>query len=352
MLCPPDGLIRETLTAALAGKWGLTAVSVDYRPVGFGSHHWEVTTGDGGRWFLTVDELETRRHGRDEPLDQAFARLRASLDAVTALREHGCAFAVAPVATRDGEPLARVDGRFAATLHPFVDGESFEWGDFPTDEHRLGTLDMIVSVHTAPHAVRRHAPADDLTVAHRDALEDALRGVPVADCGPYAARAADLLATHRGPVRRMLDRYDELVAESRTLRSRSVLTHGEPHPGNTMRTADGWLLIDWETARVAAPERDLWNLDPGDGSVLRGYADATGVTPEPTMLELYRIQWDLKDLAVDVARFRRPHTGDADDGKSWRILHALVSRAAVPMAAVRDEIDQGKCWWSPGDSNP
>ncbi|WP_432843998.1 phosphotransferase family protein [Dactylosporangium sp. CA-092794] len=36
-----------------------------------------------------------------------------------------------------------------------------------------------------------------------------------------------------------------------------VLTHGEPHPGNTMRTGGGWLLIDWDTALLAAPERDL-----------------------------------------------------------------------------------------------
>ena len=33
--------------------------------------------------------------------------------------------------------------------------------------------------------------------------------------------------------------------------ARMVLTHGEPHPGNTMRTVDGWRLIDWDTALVA-----------------------------------------------------------------------------------------------------
>lgn len=30
-----------------------------YRPVGFGSHHWGVTNGDGGHWFVTVDEDPT-----------------------------------------------------------------------------------------------------------------------------------------------------------------------------------------------------------------------------------------------------------------------------------------------------
>ena len=105
-----------------------------------------------------------------------------------------------------------------------------------------------------------------------------------------------------------------------------VLTHGETHPGNTMLTAEGWVLVDWDTALVAPPERDLWSLDPGDGSVLRGYADATGVTPSQALLELYRIRWDLADLAVGVSRFRRHHPGSPDDDKSWDDLCSLVVR--------------------------
>jgi spectinomycin phosphotransferase/16S rRNA (guanine(1405)-N(7))-methyltransferase len=92
-----------------------------------------------------------------------------------------------------------------------------------------------------------------------------------------------------------------------------------------MLTNDGWLLIDWDTTAVAPPERDLWGLDPGDGSILRAYADATGVTPLPSMLELYRIRWDLADIAVGVSRFLRGHPGDLDDDKSWDILRSLIA---------------------------
>jgi spectinomycin phosphotransferase/16S rRNA (guanine(1405)-N(7))-methyltransferase len=95
-----------------------------------------------------------------------------------------------------------------------------------------------------------------------------------------------------------------------------------------MLTSAGWLLIDWDTALVAPPERDLWSLDPGDGSALAAYADATGVTPLAAMLELYRIRWDLADIAVDVSRFRRPHPGSADDDQSWQLLRSLVTRVS------------------------
>jgi hypothetical protein len=93
-----------------------------------------------------------------------------------------------------------------------------------------------------------------------------------------------------------------------------------------MLTSDAWLLIDWDTALVAPPERDLWALDSGDGSALDAYADATGVTPVPSMLELYRIRWDLADIAVDVRRFRRPHPGSLDDDATWEILRSLIAR--------------------------
>ena len=93
-----------------------------------------------------------------------------------------------------------------------------------------------------------------------------------------------------------------------------------------MRTADGWLLIDWDTALVAPPERDLWFFASGDGGMLDVYADATGVTPRLALLDLYRLRWDLADVAIDVSRFRRPHPGNAEDDRAWEFLTALIER--------------------------
>jgi spectinomycin phosphotransferase/16S rRNA (guanine(1405)-N(7))-methyltransferase len=129
-------------------------------------------------------------------------------------------------------------------------------------------------------------------------------------------------------VRRALARYDDLVSAARADPPGLVLTHGEPHPGNTMRTNGGWLLIDWDTALVAPPERDLWDLDPGDGTLRAAYTAATGTALRPGLLDLYRLRWDLTEIAVCLARFREPHGTTADDEESWTILKDLVTGTA------------------------
>lgn len=327
MLCPPDGLSEDLLGSTLARRWDLRAASTTYRAVGFGSHHWEVTDAAGARWFVTADELHNKRIGASESLDTAFARLRAAFAAATDLLASGRTFVVAPMPDVDGEPLARAGHEFAIALYPFVQGQHFGWGEFSSPAHRHAVLDLVVAVHTAPQAARMRAMADDYAIAHRDELEAAIGSAPrsrAPERGPFSRPMELLLAANRASIRRLLARYDGLVVHARSRPTRAVLTHGEPHPGNTILAPDGWRLVDWDTALVAPPERDLWSLDPGDGSVLAGYAAATGVRPLPSLLELYRLRWDLADIAVDVSRFRRPHRGTADDEKSWELLRSLV----------------------------
>lgn len=328
MLTPPAGLTEELLASVLARGWGLSVTTMVYRPVGWGSHHWEVTDAAGTRRFVTADELENKRHTRDEPLTQAFGRLRASLATAMELRGHGLEFVVAPVAARDGEPVVRAGDRFGVALYPWVNGQSFDWGDFSGHVHRQAVLEMLVAIHTAPRPAGRPALADDFAIPHRDELEAALAGADADGAGPFAGPLAQLVAQHAQTVRASLDFYDQRRSRALAQPIAPVVTHGEPHPGNTMLAGGRWLFIDWDTVLVAPPERDLWSLDPGDGSVLAAYAAATGVTPRPELLELYRRRWDLADVAIDVSRFRRPHEGTPEDEKAFELLRSVVEELA------------------------
>jgi hypothetical protein len=341
VLAVPGDLDEAALAGAVERGWGITAESMEYLAVGWGSHHWKVAAadgddgGDGAAWFVTVDELENKRVSASESLADGFARLRASLRSAIALREAGLEFVVAPVPAGGGEPArgggggepaVRFGGRFAVAVYPFTEGRSYDWGDWNA-ERRDAVLRLVAAVHTAPERAGRDAQADDFGVPFIAQLTAACDGWEPAAGGPYTRATARLLRGHEAGIRRLLDRYDALVAAARARPDRNVLTHGEPHPGNVMLTSGGWRLIDWDTALLAPPERDLWHLDP-DGKVLAAYAAMTGVRPLPELIELYRLGWDIKDMAGDAARFFRPHSGDANDDKSWRLLKLLVERAA------------------------
>ncbi len=328
------------LVSVLTRGWQVAVASVAYRALGFGSHHWEVIDAAGTRWFATADELVTKQHSSGESLSAAFGRLRASLAAARDLRDCGAAFVVAPVPTLDGEPLVRANEQFAVALYPFAKCLGLAWGEFPTPAHQCAVLDLIVAVHAAPATARRHALADDFVVPHRDELEATLLAGWLGQLGQLgqlgrrdrqgvrsvrsSCRAPASRTCWRGPAAARSIRRP-CCADTIPARWNGPDARGTA-PWQHDADPAGWLLIDWDTALIAPPERDPWSLDPGDGSILGAYADATGVTPLPSILELYRIRWDLADMAGCVSRFRQAHAGSRDDDMSCEVLRSLVER--------------------------
>ena len=227
---------------------------------------------------------------------------------------------VAPIPSLDGEVLIPAREGFCVAVYPLLEGESFRWGEFRYEDQLPAVVGMLVDIHAASVG----AMADDFGIQMRDELEQALAdGTEVVDRGPYSIPLGALITHHRRAVAAALTRYDALVAEIGP-KTRRVLTHGEPHAGNTMFTAEGWKLIDWDTAQLAPPERDLWNLDPGDGSVLHQYAEATGYVPSHEMIDLYALRWNLTDLAVFAAEFRSEHGDDTNTAKAWVSVQSVV----------------------------
>jgi thiamine kinase-like enzyme len=58
-----------------------------------------------------------------------------------------------------------------------------------------------------------------------------------------------------------------------------VVTHGEPHPANVIRTPGGLKLIDWDTVQLAPAERDLWMVAGPSGDDFDRYCRAAHRSP-------------------------------------------------------------------------
>ena len=322
---PPDDIDERDLAQALASEWGLTGTGLRYLPVGFGDHHWELAGPPGGRWFITVAALAGGWRGTGPA--EGLADLRATLGTVTALRQAGLDFAVAPVPTQAGQPLAPLGRGHAVTVYPWLDGAASDFGaELPAGD-RLTLVTMLASVHNATSLAGAGAPVRRPELPGRADLAAALGdlGQPWPG-GPYGEPARRLLAGHAADLDRALARFDGLVGQA--LRAGSlVLTHGEPHPGNIVRSPSGTLmLIDWDTAGLALPERDLWDMAAPGSAEAAHYCQLTGRPVSPVAAEAYRIRWALDDIRLAVRDFRRPHERTPDTELTWTTLGEELAR--------------------------
>jgi hypothetical protein len=329
MLTRPEGLSDELLTQVLAGGWEITPAAISYLAVGYGSHHWQTTSVEGARWFVTVDDLAERLRSPADTTDAAYGRLRSALLTARALHDSGASFAVTPVAAVDGDVLHRISEAYAMAVYPFVDGQAREFGDAFSPADLAAILPLITAVHGASASVRGHARADDFLLAAAGVLRRALDGLAGRwDGGPYGEPARRLLARHASSLERLLSHRDRLASQASSRPDRMVLTHGEPHPGNFIQVGPQPMLVDWDTALIAPPERDLWLLEPGDGSFTDAYRRATGRDILPPMLDLYRLTWELSDIVGCVTRFAGPHGDTVTDRAEWEILNRSLSLSA------------------------
>ena len=148
------------------------------------------------------------------------------------------------------------------------------------------------------------------------------------ESGPFGPGAWRLVVERGAVLADLVDRYRDLVADVDP--AGWVLTHGEPHRANTVLTATGVVLVDWDTCLLAPRERDLWMLVGEDPGILGAYAARTGTVLDPRLLEAFRLRWDLADVESCVRDLRAPHTENEDTRTAWDAVRAVLDPDSLP----------------------
>jgi spectinomycin phosphotransferase len=314
----PADIPDSAVATAVARQWALTVRELSYLPVGFGGYHWLAVDQTGSRWFVTVSDLAA----------PWVPDLSAAMQTAAWLaREGGLEFVVAPVPTRAGQIVGSLDSRHALTLFPHVDAAPSRFEDEIDDGDRAAIIDLLARLHTAtPQDVQ--VPGRPLELATREGVEQALASLDVPWIGgPYAEPGRDLLVQYERPLRQAFRRFDGLLGRVREAGGPYVITHGEPHPGNLLRTPAGLRLVDWDMTALARPERDLWWMISNDQDAAR-YSRRTGWTVSQDALSLYRLRWGLDDIAEFLSELRGPHQRTADTLVSWTALQNTLEAIA------------------------
>jgi len=316
---PPEELEISALIDCLADGWGFDVKAVQYAAVGGGSYHWVAEDLDGRRAFVTADDLD-RKSWLGDDRESVFDGLESAFATAVALRDAGLEFVVAPTPTSRGETVVRIGPRHTVALFPFVDGHPGTFGHYESAE-RAALVEMLAVLHRATPAVASAAHGIDLDLPGRGRLEAALRELDQTwTGGPFAEPARQTLARHSSYLAELLALGDRLSVEVARRSTNWVVTHGEPHGGNVIRTDEGHVLVDWDTVALAPPERDLWMLVGENGEETTIYADANGHELDEVAVSFFRLRWDLDDIVAFTDELRSPHQLSKDTEKAHDAL--------------------------------
>lgn len=327
MLTPPVDLIQDDLRAALTANWNFRVASLSYQPVGFSAHHWLAADAAGQQLFLTVHDLIAMLASPSDTIEAAYGRLQKAFEcAVSLRRDERLEFVIAPLPGADGRAVQRLSARYTIAVCPYLaDCEPGHEGAFAVAD-RPAVLGLLAALHQArpPAAPERF----DFVLPDADGLRAALASTNEPwSGGPYGERARRLLARHSAGVNALMAAYDELAVRIRSGPDRLVVTHGDPGAWNTLKTPAGFVLVDWESVRLAPPERDLWELAETDSSVPAAYTEATGMAVDSAALALFRMWYDLAEIAGYIGLFRGAHTQNEDAAESWANLEFYLRPA-------------------------
>jgi len=325
---PPATLDERELLRALSRAWALEADDLRYVPKGAGSYHWVADLLGSPTYFITVDDLETKPwigQGREV----TFEGLGLAYEVAWELRHYaGLPLVVAALRRPNGSIALRLSGQYSVAVFPFIDGNSGTWGDILTDAGRDALIQELASLHQATPRVRLPMARRPLDLPERPLLTATLAALDRPWVGgPFSEPARRALASHVQDVAHWLELLDVLARRLDEEDVEAVLTHGEPHPGNLIRTAEGLRLIDWDTVALAQPERDLWMLDDGSTGGLGLYEDLTRRRIRTTAIAFYRLSWTLSDMASFASMFRSSHQETEWTHQKWSDFQRLLEGA-------------------------
>lgn len=322
VLTPPADLTAEQLSTSLAEHWELGNVGVTYTPLGHGSHNWTVTTADDTRWFAKVYSAD-----HDPEFFEATARSAA------ALREAGLDFVVGPIRDRSGEVRRAISPTWTLSLFPYVEGRN---PDFTMPGERAKVAEALGRLHAydqIPDSAVHWEPGwfqPELKQILADELDRPWSR------GPYGESARALFVDNRRGIERLFTISDDVVTRLAASGEPYVMTHGEPHDGNTMLDSSGTAyLIDCDGNMYAPRERDLrlvlhashekeGNLDTTE--IVAAYQRGLGrpVQPRRFVLDLFRVEWHLIEIARYARLFSGPHEDTADVRVRWDALRSYL----------------------------
>jgi aminoglycoside phosphotransferase (APT) family kinase protein len=176
------------------------------------------------------------------------------------------------------------------------------------------------------------------------------------DARPGLRAAREWVVGRDDDIRGRLERLHELRRTVRRLPGPLVLCHTDLHGGNVLVDDEGHLcLLDWDDAKMAPPEHDLWSGlgAPGEdrpgadfGGFLDAYRRAGGAAPlHLEHFAFYLLRRHVEDMAVGLRRLLDWDADEREEAAELRLMETSRvqwSRLDDTLAIVADALQQDR----------
>lgn len=280
-------------------EWRHDADAATYVPVGFGAHHWQIDASGEPILFATLDLEKDHRSVGD--VERAYA-------AAAYLTTVGFAHGVVPLPSRSGSfTVPATAGVLSVT--PRLDGRNPTWVEAREATHVARVVDVLTELHACepPPGIPAWQPrvGRDLVSSLQERIQTPW------DSGPYGEIARTHIVASLDVIADSLREYHLLADVAVAKKDRWVVTHGEPHWANQFIVGDELFLIDWDTIALAPPEIDAVDLP---------FSARTALGCDEQMLRMFRLEWQLAEIAEYAEWFENDHAGTEDDALALQKL--------------------------------
>lgn len=327
----PPSIPEKYLRACLQQQYGLTAVTLEFLPVGLDSRAgvYRAVTAQGVAYLLKAKSGVFYEPGY---LASGY------------LRDQGVASVVAPLPTKQHALWTRLGewgyGDWTVTVYPFIEGD-VGWNPRMTDAQWKATGAAIKQMHQVV------LPPEGIASLRRETFDPAEYGHRISAFDAHHARmeggsqVEQALRTgwmeNRPTIHTLVALMEALALVLQRQAGPHVICHADLHPSNIIRDHAGQVfIIDWDDVMLAPKERDfLFVGDPpsdtspraGGAPFFQGYGQVEIDWAALTYYRCERVVTDVIEFGNEV--FSRDDLGPESKAESARLFGLLFATGSM-----------------------
>lgn len=175
---------------------------------------------------------------------------------------------VYPIKTKEGSLVGKL-GEYVIILSNYIDGTNPE----VTPEVVAKVAKLLAEIHQV-NTQDINLPIEPFDTTYAEKLNEQLE---ILETSEKFTSVKNLLLPHKSRLTKHLSELEEFCSKAKGKKEKLAITHGDLIADNLLVNGSGDIfIVDWVTARLAFPERDIWFFLNSHAKVfLKSYKEAS-----------------------------------------------------------------------------